>query len=58
MIGMNCRNASGTRFIACCKSSSVGAAATIPRMPASLFANIAGSHSNVNLLSVLQFFLQ
>ena len=58
MMGMNCQNASGTQFIACCRSSSVGAAATIPRMPVSLSANIDRSHSSVNLLSVLQFFLQ
>ena len=46
---MNSANLSGTRLIACCNSSSVGAAQTIPIRPACLSSRIVVSHSKVEL---------
>ena len=46
---MNSANLSGTWLIACCNSSSVGAAQTIPSRPAFLSSRIVVSHSNVEL---------
>ena len=49
IIGINSANLSGTWLIACCSSSSVGAAQTIPSSPAFLFSRIVVSHSKVEL---------
>ena len=46
---MNSANLSGTCLIACCNSSSVGAAQTIPSRPAFLSSKIVVSHSKVEL---------
>ena len=49
MMGINSANLSGTWLIACCSSSSVGAAQTIPNSPAFLFSRTVVSHSKVEL---------
>ena len=49
MIGMNSGNFSGTWLMACCNSSSVGAAQTIPNKPAFLSSKTEVSHSYIEL---------
>ena len=49
MIGMNSANLSGTWLMACCNSSSVGAAQTIPSRPAFLSSRTEMSHSYIEL---------
>ena len=49
MIGMNSANLSGTWLMACCNSSSVGAAQTIPSRPAFLSSRTEVSHSYIEL---------
>ena len=49
MIGMNSANLSGTWLIACCNSSSVGAAQTISSRPAFLSSKTEVSHSYIEL---------